>query len=286
MRVLVSLTTIPSRTKKILPVLESLLAQTFPFESLTLYASEICVRQNAKYEFPDNVLNLVESSKGRFRIKTIPEDFGPGSKIIPAMQEHFGRSAGGDKNPVVLISVDDDVILEAHAIQELVQAHAKRPGAILGFMGFRIDRFVHAEHTYGAEFVDVDALGGYRAILYPESVCHSFPHILRLLHDEHMKQLMRPCIDDDHSHQCCAIFNGIPRLVVRTRFPCLTDTPETKIVAKLNIRFLTNTDGVSAAHDPDEKITASRRVTDEFFANLRQRHVKKVILPETKTENK
>jgi hypothetical protein len=176
-------------------------------------------------------------------------------------------------NGVLLISVDDDVILESHAIEELVAAHMRHPECILGFMGHAQSRFVHAEHV--AESVNVDSIGGYRGVLYPSSVCMSMLPMLLLLHMEHMTTLKRGVIDDDHSLQQCAIYCNIQRKVIRTNFPCTHETPATRIVPKLNILFLSNADGVSGKIGTEDLVQASRDTTDAFFKKMEQFRIKK-----------
>jgi len=260
-RVIVTMTTIPSRTSKILPVLQSLIAQTYPYDSLCLYIPKSCVRQNSVYEFPLDVLELQKTNK-RFQIKQIECDYGPATKIIPAMKEYSEQ-----KEHPILISVDDDVLLEQHSIEELVAAHIRNPMAVLGFMGVVDGQFHHAEHV-PKEFKVVDALGGYRSILYPPMASAGIPLLWQALHEEHQRKLQRPVIDDDHGLQECEKYLQISREVVRTNYRCMTHTPETQLVPYLNIRFLPNIDdGVSS----EGNIAPSRDITNQFFAQFKMK---------------
>ncbi len=263
-RVIVSLTTIPSRVNKILPVLQSLLQQTYPFEALCLYVSEKCTRQNTHYEFPEEIAKLCVVDK-RFQIKKIDTDWGPATKIIPAMMEYFSPSLSLSSSSPLLISVDDDVVLEQHSIQELVSAHEKNPEAVLGFMGYGKEQFVHAEHV-AHDIEMVDSLGGYRSILYPPLASSRMPFLWKALHEHHIYKLQCSVMDDDHGLQECAKFLHMPRYVIKTNYPCIHDTPETRIVRYLNIRFLeySATEGVSN----EGSIFPSRDATTAFFSQL------------------
>lgn len=272
LHVVVTMTTIPSRIDSIAQVVENLLAQSYPFDKLCLYVPEVCTRQNVEYKIPDSLFDISRRDQ-RFVVRKIPTDYGPATKILPAMIEF------GVKN-TVLISVDDDVILEGHAIEELVAAHLrldKDDECILGFMGCRNAKngatsFHHAEHVK-EDMCDVDALGGYRAVLYVPQISQQFIPLLERLHVEQLQKVGRPIMDDDHALQLCAIHCEVRRAVVRTKYLCFTDTPETKIVPFLNIRFISNADGVSVAKDDNNKkteslIDSSRDVTQHFFHNL------------------
>jgi hypothetical protein len=265
MRVKLSMTTIPSRIHAIAPVVSALLAQTFRFESLTLYLPQLCVRQKVGYVVPDNLNELVQENP-RFQIKHIEQDYGPATKIMPLMLETICEQIHSPKE-CVLVSVDDDVVLEPHAMEELIAGHIRSPQCILGFMGVdSTGRFVHAEHVQ-YPFCNVESLGGYRGVLYPIDVCTSMFPLLEELHFHHMKELSRPIMDDDHALQMCAQQHNIQRRVVKTTHKCLLNTPETNMVAFLNIRFISNQDGVSGKQPSEDFIEVSRSTTSSFLVN-------------------
>lgn len=271
LRVVLSMTTIPSRVHTILPVLTGLLkGQTFAFDQLCLVVPDRCSRQHSAYNLPSAVTDLCNQD-ARFCIVKTSTDWGPGTKIVPLLQrEHLLLGA---HQKTLIISVDDDVLLEAHAVEELVFAHRRQPSAVLGFMGAIGSRFVHAEHLQ-EDFQPVEALGGYRAILYPLTLCYeAIVPVFTSLHAAHLAALGRPVMDDDHALQQCEVSADIPRLVVRTKYPCLVTTPETKLVSGLNIRFLTNHDGISAPNDPEQRIAQSRIQTELFFSTLKQQRL-------------
>jgi hypothetical protein len=272
LRVVVTMTTIPSRIDNISQVVDNLLAQTYAFDKLCLYVPDVCARQDLEYKIPDCLFDISRRDP-RFVVRKIATDYGPATKILPAMIEF------GVKN-TVLISVDDDVILEEHAIEELMAAYVrldKDEECILGFMGCRNAKngatsFHHAEHVR-EDMCDVDALGGYRAVLYAPQISQQFIPLLERLHAEQLRKVGRPIMDDDHALQLCAVHCETRRAVVRTKYLCYKDTPETRMVPFLNIRFISNTDGVSAAKGNNDKkpvslIDASRDVTQHFFHNL------------------
>ncbi len=262
MRVFVSMTTIPSRMNTIFPVIQSILQQTLSFDMLTLYIPSKCVRLNSVYTLPEILLSL-QCSDQRFQVKTIGRDYGPGTKIIPSMYYHFN-----DYDDTVLISVDDDVILEKHALEELMLGHLQHPNSLLGFMGVSMTgNYVHAEHiSIHVNSVRIDSLGGYRSILFPLQICKKMLGLLHALHIEHMTKLYRPVIDDDHALQQCCIYLNIERRVIRTKFLRKDVSTELQMIPFVNISFVSNEDGVSGKSSGEDLIISSRSGTASFFA--------------------
>jgi len=254
--VIVSLTTIPSRIAKILPVLKNLLNQTFCFDKCVLYIPDVCTRlPDHKYEISEELKNFLQDSNGRFEIHHVPMDWGPGTKIIPALLEWQDKSQ-------VIWSIDDDILLEKHALEELMAAHLKLPNAILGFMGTLQDRFIHSEHLDPTELYEVEGLGGYRSILYPTLLCKQFPYLFRELQEAHLKQFQLPVLDDDHALKLCAINQHIKRVIVGTHFP--SPTRSHPIVPALNITFLETDDGVSHPNTSERFMKSHEFITHWF----------------------
>ena len=119
MRVVVSLSTIPSRVSHLAKVLNSLLDQTYPIDQIYLNIPYWSTRENCPY--PD----LTSSS----RIKIIRcEDYGPITKLIPVLQV--------EKNPeTIIITVDDDVQYNNKQVEKLVYWAQKYPDSAIGSGG-------------------------------------------------------------------------------------------------------------------------------------------------------
>lgn len=92
---IVSLTTIPSRTSKILPTIYSLLDQTVPLEIQIHVPIKANCEPNKVYTFPESVL-----SNKNIKIITHPVDTGPSMKFIPAINSENKH----------IIVVDDDMV--------------------------------------------------------------------------------------------------------------------------------------------------------------------------------
>lgn len=108
-----SLTTLPSRAKKIDPTIQSLLDQTTKIDIEIHIPEKANPEPNIPYEFSDEILH-----NPRIKIIRHPEDLGPSMKFIPAI-----KSKRGDR--IHIISVDDDMIYPRTLAQELIKAADK-----------------------------------------------------------------------------------------------------------------------------------------------------------------
>ena len=157
-RVVVSLTTIPSRIGRIRGVLNSLVDQTAPADEILLAVPRFSQREQCAYRVPKF---LAETSA----VRLLPcEDWGPATKLIPAL-EH-------EREPRTLIlAVDDDTIYPPDMIANLLAWHACYPDAALGLRGWSLPASLdwHATRTrYGTELDEplaVDVLTGTWGIL-------------------------------------------------------------------------------------------------------------------------
>lgn len=255
--VYVSMTSIPSRLPRLLPVIHALLTQqSFLFHKFFLYLPFYCTRLQTAYEIPQKLIDL---QSDRFEIRRVSEDCGPATKVLPAMLDLLEA-----KNCSCVISVDDDVFLEAHAMEELVFAHQRDPHAVIGFMGVIAPHFFHGDLTVAHSF-EVQLLGGYRAILYPWFVFGSY---LRLF--DHMRQQLQisetklpwpfSVTDDDYLFACFAHVLHIPLKVIHSQFRCKVD--------KLNFRFYPNSDGVTAQKGSNCYIQRSRDAIDSVMRSF------------------
>ena len=251
------MTSIPSRMHRIAPIIIELLKQSFVFDRLILFLPHYCVRQQSCYTIPPE---LVALQSDRFEIRRCDADDGPATKIIPAMHAFCFH-----EDPCVVISVDDDVFLDPHAIQELVEAHTRDPASILGFMGVIAPQFFHGE-MINQETLNVMILGGYRAILYPQYVFRTFIAMFDEIRQSSALSEHKwpyPIMDDDYLTARIAHALRVDCKVVRTNFRRYNRKLNFRT---LNIRLDQNLDGVSGKQGSENHIDSSRVATDAFFA--------------------
>lgn len=118
-RAIFSLTTLPSRSKKIYPTIYSLLDQTLPLRIEIHIPEKANPESDKKYTFPESIRN-----HPNIDIITHPIDTGPSMKFIPAIQKDRHNS------PVHIISVDDDMIYNCNLAKKLVEAAENDPLSI------------------------------------------------------------------------------------------------------------------------------------------------------------
>ena len=107
-KIIASLTTIPSRINLISEVIERVINQTIPIHSLEINIPYFFKRKNEEYIIPDWLTDLAEKSKDTkcpiliFRT----EDFGPVTKVAPTFLRHKNDT---DSENTYVWSVDDDI---------------------------------------------------------------------------------------------------------------------------------------------------------------------------------
>jgi len=160
MRIIVSLTTIPSRIGSIERTLNSILKQTIKPATISLNIPEVCRRNPRKgYEIPENVQKIPS-----VRIIRTPYDHGSSMKLLPALEY--------EKDPEsIIVTVDDDHEYESRFIETLLRYEQLYPDCALGFNGWLVRPLIEENRyefieEYLEEPVQADVLEGYRGVLY------------------------------------------------------------------------------------------------------------------------
>jgi hypothetical protein len=206
-RLVVSLSTIPSRVGHLRPVLNSLIDQSEPADRIVLALPRHSLREGKPY--PDS---------GDLKLpKPVEilhcEDLGPATKLLPVLL---------DEPNAAIIVVDDDVVYPPRFVETLLTAHRVMPGTALGYRGVRLDRaqrFADLEHLFATSVRDavlVDVLFGTWGYLVPPGALDDSVHNLA-----HSPEELR-WVDDVWISGHLAR-RGIPRAIVRaTEIPIET----------------------------------------------------------------
>ena len=121
MKTIISLTSIPSRFKYISTTLDSLLAQDTKVDKIILYVPKYYQRFNKKLDklpsVPDGII-----------AKFSDTDYGPATKILPAIKDFF-------EEDVRIIFCDDDRIYPENLVSTLISASKKRPNDVIAIEG-------------------------------------------------------------------------------------------------------------------------------------------------------
>lgn len=111
-KVVVSLTTIPSRANFLHKTIDSLLAQTHKPDSIELNIPETYKKRS----FGSMDLSLLPKAVSVFRC----EDFGPATKLLPTLARYSGQN-------VCIIYCDDDRLYDKNLIKRLLKCHENSP---------------------------------------------------------------------------------------------------------------------------------------------------------------
>ncbi|CAN0259848.1 unnamed protein product, partial [Discosporangium mesarthrocarpum] len=126
MRVVVSLTTLPSRIQHIKPVLDSLKAQAVRPSAIYLIVPEFSLRESRGYDIPLFILEDPELTIIRSEV-----DYGPATKLIPLLQVET-------RPETVIITVDDDTWYPSSLLRDLAVAANRLPNMAVGLTGYRL----------------------------------------------------------------------------------------------------------------------------------------------------
>eukprot|EP00038_Savillea_parva_P007645 m.171598 g.171598 ORF g.171598 m.171598 type:complete len:838 (-) comp13395_c0_seq1:46-2559(-) len=126
-RIVVSLTTLPTRIAGVVATVKSLLAQSVVPDALYINIPTESARfKDASYTIPPSLSTL----KGVTIRRT--HDHGPATKLIPTLEV--------EKDPsTVIVTADDDMLYKPSMIHELLEAHLREPNVAYGFAGQMID---------------------------------------------------------------------------------------------------------------------------------------------------
>lgn len=163
-RLVVTLTTIPSRVSSLMLTLHSLLDQSCPPDRIIVAWPETHQRTGAPYprpQLPDGVEALA-----------CPDE-GPATKILFALRA---------EPRAVLVVVDDDVIYPRDFLRTLMEAHREDPSAAIGWRGWQLRSGVDPRdlnHVFATALVqplEVDVLLGTWGYLVPPGALDDSVH--------------------------------------------------------------------------------------------------------------
>lgn len=208
MRVVVSLTTLPTRYNKLLLTINSLINQSYKPDVIYLSHSLIAKRSGLLYEkIPPEILNNV--------VEVILEnDYGPISKLLGALERE-------KDDETIIVTVDDDIIYPNNLIESLLNKSKLYPDCAIGSTGVILgqNRFTissnsslsaswnnitgfEVDHVNGR---NVDILCGVSGILYKR---YFFPSISELVQYTKDEDIFR---NDDVLLSMYCNFRGINR---------------------------------------------------------------------------
>jgi hypothetical protein len=116
--VIISLTTSPKRINHIQPVINTILNQTIPPDTIYLNLPKVFKRTGDKFDKIPDFLN-----HPKIKIMYV-EDIGPITKILPTFQQKFS-------DDTFIISIDDDILYDKKMIEIMLKYHQEFPDSVL-----------------------------------------------------------------------------------------------------------------------------------------------------------
>ncbi len=175
-RIVVSLTSLPSRLEHLPHSLDHLLSQSRRPDHVYLNIPEYSNRQQIPYVIPQLLMDFLDT----FPIPTTINrcsDHGPLTKLLPTLK----------LEPIpttIIVTIDDDIHYPDSLISTLLSAALRYPNAAIGFKGYIIpqdsnnhDDFAYFESATTFKDTPVHVLGGFLGVAYRSSF-FSIPHLL------------------------------------------------------------------------------------------------------------
>jgi hypothetical protein len=123
-KIIVSLTTIPSRVNNLPLVVDSILNNTIVPDIIYINIPRISSKENKEYEIPEQL-----KLNNQVKINITEKDFGPLTKLYPTLLEELDPES-------VIICVDDDKEYDNHLIEHLLLASEKYPHSCICISGW------------------------------------------------------------------------------------------------------------------------------------------------------
>ena len=138
--IIISLTTTPYRIQKIKDTLDSILAQSIKADEIYLNIPYTFKRDNIEYIVPEWLNNYSGIIINR------SEDFGPLTKLMPALQQDL-------PSDTIIITLDDDLWYPKQVVRDLVNYSMQHPKSAVTLRNFRLHltsnpKFDHVTEHY------------------------------------------------------------------------------------------------------------------------------------------
>lgn len=155
-KVIISLTTSPSRLNHLVPVIHSFINQDYPIEHIELNLPDL-YKNREEYVIPEKLTKIP-----KLKIFRTGKDLGPATKIVPTIMRHLGEN-------VYIVSLDDDHKYPPKIVSTLLKGlvlygpcNIYTIGGINVHIGSK-DTIIGVNH-YRTDYVDV--LEGVFGVLY------------------------------------------------------------------------------------------------------------------------
>lgn len=231
-RIVVSLSTIPSRCDKLEETLISLASQTMKPEAIFISVSKESKREGVPYPIKDLAKTVKRIIPGVGKIIVLEDDYGPLTKLMgPLFNEQ-------DPNTLI-ITVDDDQKYGEKMVETLVKGSREHPKSAICLCGHVIGKFPHVwgyrcsrkdrvwplKQIYLKPGTQVDVVSGWCGVLYPRGVFPMPQEDGSTLPDPAMETLRKETLPILHRHDDLYISGWLDLLKVK-KFVVAYDTKQ------------------------------------------------------------
>lgn len=159
MRIVVSLTSTPTRVDKLYKTLDSILAQKRVPDAVYINLPRRFGKENKPFPVPQALKDFV-AKRPRIHINRPPKDLGPGTKIHPTLAKEKGPHTR-------IVTIDDDVLYDRRLLKVLEDRSKAMPDRALCFAGWNVsptgDLWDLGDHCREST---VDIIEGWAGALY------------------------------------------------------------------------------------------------------------------------
>ena len=157
-KIIVSLTTIPSRMTHIYPCLLCITKQVVKADEIVLVLPKESKREpkpdgSDPYEMPKNLYDFIQKEK--ITIYRPEKDWGPATKLLPVLKREMDKKLPPEKENLI-ITMDDDKLYDKHTIESLVNCWKHNPNFVAGrkggFMEFTKNKKNHPLYEQSKKF--------------------------------------------------------------------------------------------------------------------------------------
>ena len=128
-KIIVTLTTIPSRLKNVNNVIISLLKQTIKPDEIVLSLPMKSLREpNINYEISIQQKRFFDENN--ITILRLVYDYGPATKLLGILERELKSEINTETEPLI-ITVDDDKIYDKNTVMVLVEGWKRHPNSVV-----------------------------------------------------------------------------------------------------------------------------------------------------------
>ena len=190
MRLIGSMTTLPSRVSTIIDPIKYILRQSVSLDILYIHIP-IKTLKGETYDIPENFLSNFSNFSTKVIINRCKQDYGPITKLAPVLELETDPDT-------CIFTFDDDIIVHRDVVKKLQEKSLKYPDACLGFSGICVGSFPFYFQYVFNNHIDcpVDWIQGVHVVMYKRKFFNNIDELVSFGDDTPLKNML--VFNDDH----------------------------------------------------------------------------------------